>query len=449
MTERPTKGTAEHRAWVIACVVEAAHRAGKRVVEMSRAHAVAMRLDTDEHWPCSRDYEALGGWARSKAAAALELDAPSGDEQPTPAELGERRGVQRDLLHARRLERLVGDREHWTDTLASRLSEAIASTPCVVRGPCTTSLPRSYDGEREVVVLLSDLHYGQIIDSREVPGSRYGWREAARRTACVAREAAAYKPAHRGATTCRLLLGGDIIEGEIHGPSRDHDALASQLDGARQILTHAIAYLREAFSRVDVVCTPGNHGRWPHSMGRAVSSKWDGAVTVLYRMLEAVFASDRGVTFTIPVTPYATWTAPGGAIGALTHGDTVISAGQPGRTVHTHRIADQLRRWNSARAAQGEQPIRALALGHYHVPLRTALDDGIDIVVNGCLGGTAAYAQGAYGIHGSRPAQVIWESTARHIVGDLRVVEVGCADDDPSLDTIVPPVVPIGGAFAA
>lgn len=438
---RPTKGTAEHREWVLSCVVEAAERANRDISTMPRSVALAMRLDTDEHWPLSRDYSALGGYARARAAAALELDVPSRSPTPDPQELGERRGVQRDLLHARRLERLVGDAEHWTDTVSRLVVAGIEKSsaytpPRVYSPPC--------DGAREVVVLLSDLHYGQIIDSREVPGSQYGWTEAARRTAFVAREAASYKPSHRDRTTCRLLLGGDIIEGEIHGPTREAHALASQLDGARQILTSAISYLREAFARVDVVCAIGNHGRWPHAQGRAVSSKWDGAVTVLYRTLEAIFSRDPGVTWTIPRTPYATWRSPGGAVCALTHGDTVVSAGTPARSVHTHRIADQLRRWNSARAAQGEAPIRALALGHYHVPMRVVLDDGLDLVVNGCLGGTAAYAQGAYGVHGSRPSQIIWESTARHPVGDLRVVEVACADSDTGLDDIVPPVVEIG-----
>lgn len=443
---RPEKGSAEHRAWVLGRIVEAAHRAGKRVDEMSRERVDAMREEDDEHWPHKGDWMALGGFVRARAAATYELDAPSGDETPGPAELGERRGIQRDLLHARRLERIVGDREHWTDTVSRLVVEGVQRMPASSRPRASTTNGQRYEGEREVVVLLSDLHYGQRIDPREVPGVCYGWSEAARRTAYVVREACSYKPAHRDASTCRVLLGGDIIEGEIHGPSREADALAAQIDGARQILTHAIAYLRESFSRVDVVCAVGNHGRWPHAHGRAVSSKWDGAVMVLYRALEAVFARDAGVTWTIPRTPYATWSAPGGAVCALTHGDTVIHAGTPGRTVHTHRIADQLRRWNSARAAQGEEPIRALALGHYHVPMRVCLDDGLDVVVNGCLGGTAPYAQGAYGVHGSRPAQVIWESTARHPVGDLRVVEVGCADDDPSLDAICPPVVAIGEA---
>lgn len=440
---RPPKGTAAHRQWVTAMMLEAARRANRSVADMPRSAVIAMRGEGDQYWPQSDDWAALGGYARARAACVLELDMPSGDPTPDRAELGERRGVQRDLLHARRLERIVGDREHWTDTVSRLLLEGIERTH--TRAPAPRIEAPAYEGNREVVVLLSDLHYGQRIDPREVPGSRYGWTEAARRTAFVVREACGYKPSHRDRTTCRLLLGGDIIEGEIHGPTREADALAAQLDGARQILTSAIAYLRESFARVDVVCAIGNHGRWPHAHGRAVASKWDGAVTVLYRALEAIFARDPGVTWTIPRTPYSTWTAPGGAVCALTHGDTVVSAGSPGKTVHTHRIAEQLRRWNSARAAQGEPPIRALALGHYHVPMRVCLDDGLDVVVNGCLGGTAAYAQGSYGVHGSRPAQVIWESTARHPVGDLRVVEVLRADDDASLDAICAPVVEIGG----
>jgi hypothetical protein len=174
-----------------------------------------MRAEDDEHWPGSRDWAACGGFARVRAAAALELDVPSGDEQPTAAELGERRGVQRDLLHARRLERLVGDAEHWSDRVSRILVAAIEASPprsTVRRVPPAAP---SYTGAREVVVLLSDLHYGMRIDPREVPGSSYGWREAARRTAYVVREAASYKASHRGESTCRLLLGGDIIEGEL------------------------------------------------------------------------------------------------------------------------------------------------------------------------------------------------------------------------------------------
>jgi len=443
---RPERGTDEHRRWCVATIVEVAHRAARRPVEVTRNLVVAHRTEDDEHWPQSRDWEAVGGFPRAKAAACLELDAPSHDETPTPAELGERRGVQRDLLHARRLERLVGDAEHWTDRVSRLLVEAIRTSPprSVRHAPVGASPP--FVGTREVVVLLSDLHYGLRTDPREVPGSCYGWREASRRTAYVVREAASYKASHRGSSTCRLLLGGDIIEGEIHGPTRESDHLATQLDGARQILTAAIEHLRAAFSRVDVVCTPGNHGRWPSDMGRRVSTKWDGAVTVLYRSLEAIFRGDPGVTWSIPRTPYATWEGPGGKIGCLTHGDTVVRAGSPGRTVHTHQIAAQLRAWNSARAVQGLPPIRSLALGHYHVPMRCALDDGADIVVNGALCGSAAYAQGAYGVHASRPAQVIWEATARHAVGDLRVVDVSPADGDESLDLIVPQVREIGEA---
>lgn len=441
---RPERGTPEHRAWTLGCIVEAAHRAGRRVADMTRPVVDAMRSEADEDWPHSRDWEAVGGFARARAAAAFEIDGPSGDETPTRAELGERRSVQRDLLYARRLERMVGDAEHWTDRVSRAVLDGLARMPHV-RAPARHA-PPSYVGDREVVVLLSDTHYGQIIDPREVPGSRYGWREAARRTAFLVREAASYKPAHRDRTTCRLLLCGDLIEGELRGPSRDSYDLTTQICGALAILSGAITYLREHFSRVDVVCATGNHERWPHQAHRAITRKHDGIGHVMYYALSRIFERDQGVTWAIPKSPYTTWQTPGGVTCAITHGDTVINAGSPAKTVHVHKIAEELRKMNAARAQRGEDPIRALALGHYHVPLRVALDDGADVVVNGCLGGTAAYAQGGYGVHGSRPAQCIWESTARHPVGDLRVVEVARGDEDAGLDAVIPRVTEIGEA---
>jgi hypothetical protein len=432
---RPTRGTDEHRAWIVACYVEAARRIGCHPYQVGRVRLAACADGTEASWPGERDVAAIGGGMRLRALLAYEHD-----EQPEPAELAQRQTTSRTLAYVRKLERDAGDSRSVVDRLRAALADAVAANPPQLirrdRAPDVHASPDS----AETVALLSDTHYGSIIERAEVPSNAFDWTIAARRTALFASQIAAWKPHHRSASRLRLLLGGDIIEGEIHGQSRAIDALATQVDGARQILTAMIDYLRGHYAEINVVCTPGNHGRWPQREGRAVSQKWDGLATVLYRGLEAVFRACPDVRFSIPLTPYSTWTAPGGVTCALTHGDTVIHGGALGRSVNVERLATQVRRWNAARPSDA---IRVLAMGHYHTPLVTELEDGTVLVVNGTLSGTAPYAQ-SLGVHGSHPVQLLWESVPGHPVGDVRFVRLSAADGDAALDAIVPTPTPIG-----
>lgn len=433
MSPKPTKGTNEHRGWLLSCIREAASRLGVSVHKVGRTRMLGAADGTEVSWPNERDVVAVGGPARLRALLAYEHD-----EHPGQEELGQRQTSARTLAYVRRLEREAGDNASVVTRLREALADAVRACPPLLSPPRPAAPVASID-DAETVALLSDTHYGLSIDHAEVPGSAYNWQIAARRTALFVSQIAAWKPHHRHVSRLRLLLGGDIIEGEIHGRSSEIDALATQVDGARQILTSAIDYLRQSYDSIEVVCTPGNHGRWPQREGRAVAQKWDGIATVLYRGVEAVFRGCPDVKFTIPRTPYSEWRAPGGVSCALTHGDTVIHAGSLGRSVNVEKLATQVRRWNAARPS----PLRVLALGHYHTPIVTELDDGTVLVVNGSLCGTAPYAQ-SLGVHGSHPVQLLWESVRNHPVGDVRFVRVGAADEDAALDSIVPAPRPIG-----
>ncbi len=431
LSPRPQRGTAEHRAWLVACFEEAARRVGKKPYEVLRSHLAACIDGTEVSWPNWRDIEAVGGAATLRALLRAEHAEPF-----ATAELAERRVSIRTLAHLRKLERDIGDPRATVELLREALAEAVRRTPPRVsrlpRGPAHT-IPID---SAETVAMLTDLHYGLHVDPLEVPGNAYDWTIAARRTALYVQQVASWKPHHRHVSRLRILLGGDVIEGEIHGRSREIDALATQVDGARQILTSAIDYLRTYYDAIEVVCSPGNHGRWPQREGRAVAQKWDGLETVLYRGLEAIFRHCPDVSFLIPRTPYSEWSAPGGVSCALTHGDSVIHGGSLGKSVNVEKLATQVRRWNAARSSEAR--IRVLALGHYHTPLVTELDDGTCLVVNGAMCGLAPYAQ-SLGVHGSSPTQLLWESVRGHAVGDVRFVRLGGADEDATLDGIVAP----------
>jgi predicted phosphodiesterase len=309
--------------------------------------------------------------------------------------------------------------------LRDALADAVAANPPRISRLDKPRIDPALPSSCETVAFLSDVHFGSIIDAMEVPGGGYDWPIAARRMGLFASQVAAYKPHHRERSTLRLLLAGDLIEGEIHGRGPHLDALAMQIDGCRQILTSMIDYLRHHYARIEVECTGGNHDRWAHREGRAVTQKWDGIATTIYRGLAAIFRDCSDVTFHIPRTPYTTWQAPGGTWCAVTHGDTVFSASNPGRRIDVQKLATQTRAWNSARR-DGER-LEVVAVGHYHTPLFTELDDGIALLINGCGSGASTYGQ-SLGWHGSNPIQLLWESVPGHPVGDVRFVRLGAAD---------------------
>lgn len=128
-------------------------------------------------------------------------------------------------------------------------------------------------------LFLSDLHFGEIV---EVNGAEVFNSQIAneRLTNIVdqfiyARELDAYT-----VDECIVLLGGDIIDGELIYPAQSFDVEGhayNQIRSATTFIWAAILKLAERFPVVKVYCVPGNHGRASklhHQM-----SNWD---NVLY-----------------------------------------------------------------------------------------------------------------------------------------------------------------------
>lgn len=420
-------GSRERAAWVLDCVRDALEEHGN-IHTLTVSKFRAFRPDDGSPWPSNDDLVRLGGWAVVKAAAASERE----DLQPTEQDLAARRGLQLETNYRRKVERKLGDRMSFETSLLETLERAWSARPVTLSQSPRYGKELAAPIDSEVVLFLSDLHFGSVIDPAEVPGNAYNWTVAARRLGLLVHEAATYKISRDEPRKLRILLGGDIIEGTIHG--RDHDSypLAEQIDGTCQMLTSAIDFLRLYFHEINVVCATGNHDRWTERK-REVSGKWNGIATTIYRRLASTFRHQHEVKFHVPKTPYTMWTAPGGHQCLLTHGDTVINCGQPSKNLKIDALSSQVSKLAKALG----HAIDLVAVGHYHTPLSTQLEDGCAFVVNGCASGTGPYAQ-SLGIHGSAPTQLLWESVPGHPLGDCRFVRLKAADNEPGWEEIVP-----------
>lgn len=147
--------------------------------------------------------------------------------------------------------------------IVARLEDYDPSVPDIIRRP-----PDKVDFPGVPVLMLSDLHWGETvkpIEVRRVNG--YNMAIAQARLKRVAETAVELFHTHLAHTEdypgIVLLLGGDLISGEIHDElTRTNDAdIMEQCRDCAEHLVGVVRLLAKEFPRVDIWSVPGNHGR--------------------------------------------------------------------------------------------------------------------------------------------------------------------------------------------
>lgn len=370
-------------------------------------------------------FRAHGGFAKVRRDAF---------DEATKAAPAEKAGLAARDAYVRRLEREVGRRDYLGDRLARAISEAFDRSPIRLssrRHPAPTATD-----ERLLTALVSDCHFGMFVDPREVPGNRFDWRVAARRMALLATQIADWKPNRRKSTALRLVINGDVIAGLIHLDDSGIRRLSEQIHGATLILVSFVDYLRQFFGRVDVTCLPGNHDRVLRD--RQVSQRWDSHAHSIYLAMAMAFRADPGVSFDVPRSGEGVVELPGGdALAFYTHGDVAPTIANAGRALDIRPIVDTVHRINSS--GEFDRPVRVVGWGHWHTGL--VMPTGIaTAVVNGSVIGPDSYARNGCGVRGEAgaPMQLLFESVPGFPFGDSRFIHLRPADDDESLDRVVP-----------
>lgn len=290
--------------------------------------------------------------------------------------------------------------------------------------------------QRAMVLNLSDLHFGADTKSEETGHLDYGTKEEARRFATVILETIKYKTQYRDNTKLIVNLLGDIIQNKLHDP-QDAAAMAEQCARAIHLLSQGLVQLAENFGSIDVYCEPGNHGRdLNRHKGRATSAKWDCVETVIYYALKKILANYKNVRFHIPKAPYIIYDVFGHKV-FVTHGDTVLSPGNPGKSLNIKGLEQQINTINATLPDHNE--IKVCIVGHTHCASISELNSGTTMITNGCLEPVGQFPV-SIGILEGRSSQTLFEMTPDYPVGDIRIIRVTKKnDDDKSLDKIISP----------
>ena len=239
------------------------------------------------------------------------------------------------------------------------------------------------------VLLVSDIHYGENVNPREVPdGNCYSPRVAEERwTRLINNTILKTRTKERRSKGMVVCFLGDDISGDIHDELRETNyqtPIDACMDVASQKVKMLNAFQKE-YGKVWVISVMGNHGRTtkkPQSKGIS-EHNYD---TLITAMVQKQLEKNKNITFYTPKSGEAYFELCGYNFLA-THGDRIGSRGGQGFIGCSATIARGQHKTRQA-YAQIRKPIDWLLLGHFHTPILLE-----HTIANGTLVGYSQYAR--------------------------------------------------------
>lgn len=257
-----------------------------------------------------------------------------------------------------------------------------------------------------VVALLSDAQVGTEVIGLEIGNKRWDYNVNVFRYRLRVYERALKEivERHNKAYPIKDLvvwLGGDLLEGErIYSPQQvfiDTNVM-NQFFIVQYEIADFLSRLSSRFEKIEVVCSPGNHGRVYSRKEASDFVNWE---YILYRNIEFILREHKNIHFDIPYTWYRVKNVNGVKI-LFIHGDDI-------------------RRWmrwpwyGSENLYNGYyqlmskigQPFNVLVFGHFHQPANLVLPDG-EFISNGSFVGYTRYTIKKLGGYSIPPRQVVF-----------------------------------------
>lgn len=296
-----------------------------------------------------------------------------------------------EVTHLRKLYREQTKGVAGNEALIEAIYEVLPSLD-----PVQTPKPIKVNGdieEEELVLLLGDLHIGEVVDLEETGGiSSFNLDIAKRRIEYTIEKAILIaKEKQKGYHYRKLnvFLLGDLISGIIHDELRESNevGVVKQMLFAIEVLAPSILRLCQEFPEVRVTSIVGNHGRVKEKYyfkGKA-NNNYDYLVS---KMLEQLTAKQENLSWNIPESFWAIEEVCGNKF-MLSHGDFVRSwAGIP-----WYGLSRSYMKWRVLCSDYGID-FDHFVIGHFHNPNVFTMVRG-KMIVNGSIKGGDEYAIGA------------------------------------------------------
>jgi len=236
-------------------------------------------------------------------------------------------------------------------------------------------------------MILSDWHYGEVVDPAQINYMNWFDRKLADKRIHHATNTAitllknAPRPQYSG---CQLIALGDLVSGNIHEELRETNetTLSESVFYACQQFCQVIEAYRREFGKVHIVGVVGNHGRntrKPRNKGR-VRDNFD---WLIYRFAMEQFRDCQDISWQIPDSPDAYWTAAGVRFLAM-HGDKFVSRNAISE-FFSALLLGELR--TARRQISMQEPFDMMLVGHWHQHV-----DATGFIMGGSIKGYDEYA---------------------------------------------------------
>lgn len=322
------------------------------------------------------------------------------------------RKIESVRADAKLTEERMRDAEERADRLQRELAavELVAKSSTNVETPDWALNPARGGGILGVpTLLLSDLHWGEVVDPAQVEGfNEYNLKIANQRGAKLIQTAVDLCKTHMAKASIPgfVLAGcGDFFAGDIHEEllqTNEEVTPAVYLDILKYLIW-AIDNLADHFGKVFVPWVVGNHGRLTRkpNFKNSVRNNWD---WLLGKALELHFKDDKRITFRVSEsrdTQYRVYNTNY----CLSHGDQFKGGSGIAGLFSALALGDARKRKRQQAVGKAYE---YLVMGHWHQYVFAG-----GLIVNGSLVGYDEYAYGN-NLHYEQPTQSLWMTHPTH-----------------------------------
>lgn len=281
------------------------------------------------------------------------------------------------------------DGEHMYEELLEALRHpAVAPVPDWVG---SGDLPKKCPGTP--VLFISDIHAGEVVKPEEVMGlNKYNWKimEARlERVFAVAAELLKEHLAHTLYPGIVVVLGGDIVSGDIHDELKETNerSVYDSIIPMASLLAGHIRGLRKVFKKVRVVGVAGNHGR-NTKRPRAKGYVENNADFLIYQLIARFLSDDPAITCEFPKSRDFNFVVAKRRF-RLTHGDQFRGGdGMVGPLGPIVR-GDAKKRVSAMQMNRPEMLYDTIMVAHFHNTVFLP-----HVIVNGSVKGVDEYSMG-------------------------------------------------------
>lgn len=332
--------------------------------------------------------------------------------------------VQAELRRARSIIRQYNDRSSLEDRIAGDIRRAMENNPYA---PMLSKKPRSKKeaspSEHEMLLLVSDAHYPEVVNPDEALGIEYGPETVRLRLEHLVDRTLRLKEIHEnsypiGKITVAVL--GDMLSGNIHEELEITNAMpmGDALTNMAYMLHDMGSEFADEFDEVEMIIMPGNHPRLTKKPRN--KQKWDNFEYIMGQFVAALAQGKYDVA--IPKDIVYTHEVFDMKIG-MTHGDGSKAASFAG--IPFYGLKNRANANQAMRSVLGLDRLDMLVMGHFH-QLLTWTEGDCHIFINGAIKGGDEYSIVTRS-SATEPVQALltfhekhgWISTERIPLGDI------------------------------